>query len=125
MELHTFQQSLQDLTVAELDNIMAQILAIRKQKLPSVLSQNETILLQKINAGLPTHIQKRYDSLAKKRKQETLTTTEHEELLELTDYTEQHQAERLRHLIELASLRNQTLDDLMTNLQIKPVLYVA
>lgn len=125
MELHIFQQTLQGLTVAELDNVMAQILAIRKQKLPSVLSQSETILLQKINTGLPNHIQKRYDALAKKRRQETLNQSEHEELLALTDYLEQYQAERLKYLIELASLRNQTLDELIANLQIKPSVYVA
>jgi hypothetical protein len=93
--------------------------------MPTVLSQNETELLVKINAGLPTSIQKRYDFLIKKRQAENLNQTEQEELLELTAYAENHNVERLKHLLELANLRNQTLDEVITALEIKPRLYVA
>ncbi len=120
-----FYQSLQELSVVELDELMTKIIYLRRQKLPTVLSQSETEVLQKINAGLPPSIQKRYNFLLKKRKEETLHQTEYEELLELTAYTEHHNAQRLKHLLELAKLRNQTLDEVMTKLEIKPRLYVA
>lgn len=118
-------QSLQGLNVRELEELMTQILHLRRQKLPTVLSQNETELLKKINRGLPSSIQKRYNFLIKKRHEEALSPTEYDELLELTSYTENHDAQRLKHLLELARLRNQTLDEIITDLQIKPRLYVA
>ncbi|MCU0393408.1 MAG: hypothetical protein MUE81_20030 [Thermoflexibacter sp.] len=121
---HLFQ-SLHELSVMELDELMAQIVYLRRQKLPTVLSESETELLHKINKGLPSSIQKRYNFLINRRKAETLLPTEYEELLELTAYTENHNAQRLAYLLELAKLRNQTLDEIITALEIKPRLYVA
>jgi hypothetical protein len=118
-------QALPELSVIELEELMTQILRLRRQKLPTVLSQNETELLLKINTGLPSTIQKRYNFLVKKRQTETLNQTEYEELLELTAYTENHNTQRLKYLLELANLRNQTLDEIITVLEIKPRLYVA
>jgi hypothetical protein len=124
-QFHLIYQSLNSLSVVELDELMTQILYVRKQKLPNVLGQSETELLQKINKGLPSSIQKRYDFLVKKRKEETLNQVEFEELLELTSYTENFNAQRLSYLLELAKLRNQTLDSVLEELEIKPRLYVA
>lgn len=56
--LQHLYQSLHGLSVVELDELMTQIIYLRRQKLPTVLSQSETEILQKIYAGLPSSIQK-------------------------------------------------------------------
>jgi len=124
-QLNTIYQSLSALNILELDEVMQQIITIRRRKLPSVLTQSETELLRKINIGAPLVIQKRYNYLLKERKKETLTQEENGELLELTAYMENFSVKRLECLIELAKLRNLSLDELLDQLEIKPRVYVA
>ncbi len=123
-QFYSIYQSLSELSVIELDEMMNRIVSLRRQKLPTVLSQVETELLQKINAVLPPTIQKRYDFLLKKRRDETLNESEYQELLELTSYTENHTNQRLTYLLELAKVRNRTLDELVADLEMKPRFYV-
>jgi len=113
-------QSLSILNVNELDLLMQEILVLRRQKMPSVLTKSETELLRNINAGAPTVIQRKYNSLVKKRSDETLSDEEYSELLKLTSYMESLNVKRLANLIELANLRNVSLDELIEQLQIKP-----
>ncbi len=122
---HQISKSLPELSVTELEELMKQIINLRKQKLPTVLSQPETILLKKINTGITDSIQKRYNYLVKKRKEETLNNSELDELIELTAYTESHNVQRLGYILELANLRNKSLDEMVEELEIKPKLYVA
>lgn len=77
-------------------------------------------MLAKINQGLPVQEARRYQELMVKRRAETLTPEEHEELLRLTDAAEATQAERVRHLAELARIRGTTLDALMEGLGLQP-----
>jgi hypothetical protein len=121
---HVFQK-LNELNLHELDEVMQRIVGIRKKKLPNVLSQDETELLRKINHTAPIEIQKRYDILIKKRKNESLNDPEYQELLELTSYFENQNIRRLGYLIELAKIRNVSLDELIGQLEIKPRLYVV
>ncbi len=76
----------------------------------------ENILLQKIAQTLPTAIQQRYNDLHAKLQAETLTTAEHQELLNLTDTIKQFDADRLQHLLELAQLRQISLPKLLDSL---------
>ncbi len=124
-QLNNIYQSLSMLNVIELDQVMQEVLILRRKKLPSVLTQNETELLKKINSGAPTVIQKRYDFLVKKRKNAILNDEEYQELLELTAYMENLGVKRLEYLLELAKLRNVSLDEIVEQLQLKPRLYVA
>lgn len=124
-QLNNIYQSLSILNVIELDQVMQEVIILRRKKLPSVLTQNETELLKKINSGAPTVIQKRYDFLIKKRSNETLKDEEYQELLELTAYMENLGVKRLEYLLELAKLRNLSLDEIVEQLQLKPRLYVA
>jgi hypothetical protein len=73
----------------------------------------ENILLQKIAQTLPTAIQQRYNDLRAKLQAETLTTAEHQELLNLTDTIEQFDANRLQHLLELSQLHQISLPELL------------
>ncbi len=124
-QLNSIYQSLSILNVIELEQVMQEVLVLRRKKLPTVLTQHETELLRKINAGAPAVIQKHYNFLVKKRNNETLSDDEYQELLELTAYMENLGVKRLEYLLELAKLRNSTLDEIVEQLQLKPRLYVA
>jgi len=118
-------QSLSNLNLNELDLLMSRLIGLRRQKLPSVLTEMESTLLKKINKPIPAEIQKRYDLLIVKRDDHTLSDEEYSELLELTNYTEQHAVERLELLLELSKVRNVSLDDLLDELELKPLINVA
>jgi len=90
----------------------------------NVQAKQISLLLQKINQGLPTEVRKRYEELNDKLHEETITPEEHQVLLQLIDRLELADAERLRHLIELAGIRNVTVDALMSQLDIRRPAYV-
>lgn len=83
----------------------------------------EAGLLQKIDQGLSPEVQQRYDELTAKRRAETLTPEEHQELLALIDRIEQAGAKRVQALTELAQLRNVSVTTLMAQLGIRPPAY--
>ena len=82
--------------------------------------ENETHHLQKINRGLPAGVDRRFRELVAKRRADSLTASEHDELLELTGDVEKLQAERVKHLIDLARIRGTPLPELMDELGIDP-----
>ncbi len=115
-------QAVQQLNLAELEQFIQDIIAIKaKQKAPH-LSKDETDLFLKINQNIPQNIQQRYQILINKRKNETLTEQEYQELLQLTEQVENHQVERLASLTQLAQLRQLSLSNLITQLDIKPII---
>ena len=124
-QLDKIYQSLSILNVIELEQVMQEVINLRRKKLPTVLTQNETELLRMINTGAPSVIQKRYNFLVKKRNNQTLNDVEFQELLELTAYMENMGVKRLENLLELAKLKNLSLDEIVEQLQLKPRLYVA
>ena len=93
---------------------------ILAQRKVSSLPARESYLLQKIGEGLSDDVQNRYDELQKKLLAEQLLPNEYQELLNLIDIVENVDAERLKHLIELAQLRRLTLDELTHQLGIHP-----
>jgi hypothetical protein len=74
----------------------------------------------KINQQLPAKAQSRFDELVAKRRDEALTAEEHVELLRLIEPAEAGDATRVGALIELARLRELSVDQLMDQLGIKP-----
>jgi hypothetical protein len=106
---------------AELDRFVTKLFSIKARERAPVLSEREAELLQKIYHGIPTEMQERLNELIKKRQSYTITDDELQELIKLTNQVELFDAERLKHLIELAHLRNVPLDDLIRQLGIKPV----
>ena len=92
---------------------VAQVLAARKA--PS-LSQRESELYLKINAGYPTDLRKKYERLSAKKENKSITFKEQEELVSLTDQFELFDSERLQSLLELAQLRRIPLEKLLENL---------
>jgi hypothetical protein len=106
------------LGMTELEQFVDKAIAFQAQHRARSLPENETELLQKINHGLPLEVRKRHEELNAKLHEENITPEEHQELLELIDRIELADAERLRNLIELARIRNMSLDALMSQLDI-------
>jgi len=123
--LNNIYKSLSILNITELEQVMQEVINLRRKKLPTVLSQNESELLKKINIGVPDVIQKRYNFLVKKRKDEAINAEEYQELLELTAYMENLGVKRLEYLLELAKLRNLSVDEIVEQLQLNPRINVV
>jgi len=111
------------LSLPELEHFVLRVIALQAQRKSPSLPRNETELLLKINQGLPLDTQKRYDELVAKRKAETLTPDEHQELLRLIDQIEKSDAERVKYMVDLAHLRGTSLTALMEDLGIRPPAY--
>lgn len=105
----------------ELERFVAKLFALKAREETPNLSEAETRLLLKINQDIPSAARQRMNELIDKRQASLITQAELEELIQLTDQSEELGAERLKCLIELAALRNITLDELMRQLGIKPV----
>jgi hypothetical protein len=112
-------RAVEQLPAPELDAFVAQVVALRAQRAAPHLSQQETALLLQINAGMPPSEQARFDLLVAKREAEAIADDELQELVALTDQVEQHDAQRLAALLDLAQLRHTTAPLLMDTLGIK------
>ena len=90
---------------------------IARRKVPS-FSERESALLMKINKAIPSALQKRYEVLLSKNREETISPIEHQELLKVIDKIEIKNVERLEYLIELSHIRNVSLDEVMKQLHL-------
>jgi hypothetical protein len=88
------------------------------------LSKREGELLQKINLGLSQEEWQCYHDLVAKRRTETITPKELQQLISLSDQIELANARRIESLIELAQLRKMSLKTLMQTLGIESPGYV-
>jgi hypothetical protein len=102
-------KAVDQLSASELERFTSQVLALRARRQVPSLPQAEAELLLKINRGLPFQFQRRYDELIAKRRAESLTLDEVDELVGLTDEVENLQARRIEYLSELARLRRTSL----------------
>ncbi|MDW8234804.1 MAG: hypothetical protein RMJ54_18690 [Roseiflexaceae bacterium] len=116
-------RAVEQLPEPDLDSFVAQVVMMRAQRAAPHLSHDETALLVQINRPLPPALQQRFDALVAKRQAETLTPAEHQELIDLTDQIEQHDAARLAALVQLAQLRQTSLQQLMQSLGIQSPTY--
>jgi hypothetical protein len=82
------------------------------------LSPQEGFLLDKINEGLPANVWERFHLLVARRRDDTLSSEEHAELVELTNRIEVAHARRMESVWELAKLRNKTLSEMLDELKI-------
>jgi DNA-binding ferritin-like protein (Dps family) len=109
------------LETVELEKFAEQVNLLLATRKMNRLPEREAELLEAINQGLPEKTQTRYDELQLKLHHEAISTAEHQELLSLIDVVEQASVDRLQYLIELAQLRQVSLDSLMNQLGIKPL----
>jgi hypothetical protein len=113
-------KAVEQLPPQELEAFVTQVLRLRAQREAPSLPVSESELLLKINQGIPSGLQNRFNELIAKRQALTLTEAEHAELIQLSDQIEQLDAERIAPLAELARLRNQSLTEVMQDLGIQP-----
>lgn len=116
-------QGMARLQMQDLERFVDRAIALQAQRRAPSLSRRETELLQKINQGLPAQMRQRYEELNDKLHEETILPEEHEELLQLVEQVELADAERLQHLIELARIRNISVEELMSQLDIRRPAY--
>ena len=83
--------SMQDI-VSELES--ETVSKLQRENNTAVLSARESRLLKKINRTAPNLIQKQYDVLMEKKREENLSEIEYENLIELTSFMESLQTER-------------------------------
>jgi len=87
------------------------------------LTAAEANLLQEINRGLSAETWQHYNELKEKRRAEKLTAAEQAELIALSDRIEEMNVRRMASVIQLARLRQTSVDDLMDDLGIKSPTY--
>ncbi len=109
-------QATANLSSLELENFVSQAIILRTKRHASSVSHDETELLLKINQGLPSRLQKRFDELAEKLQMETMNAEEREDFLRLTNRIEKQDAQRIELLGKLAEIRQQSLDEVMRDL---------
>jgi hypothetical protein len=86
-------------------------------------TMSEAALLKQVNLGISATVWQRYNELRTKLQDETIISTEQQELTQITDQIEEANARRIEALVQLAHLRNTTLDALIDELGLRPPAY--
>ena len=105
-------KAVEQLSLSDLEQLMAQVIALQARRKSPGLPKDETALLLKINQGLPPHIQQRFNELVAKRQAETLS---HNQLLLEQDLAVRE--DRNRQLLEQMSEQVQALNNANRALQ--------
>ena len=101
-----------------LNTLRQRLTDARRPALPR-LAADEAELLRQINRGLPAETWQHYGRLKAKRRAEDLTAAEQAELIALSDRIEEMNVRRMESVIQLARLRQTSVDALMGDLGIK------
>ncbi len=120
ISINELLEGVQKLSAEDFDLFFKKIQKLRTEKEFTTLSDYERNLLERIKAGLPLPFKKRFFHLTGKRDEETLTSKEHEELLELTEKYEQYELDRLRLMVQLAESRGISLPELVKQFNLSP-----
>jgi hypothetical protein len=120
VEIEDILNGIAGLETKELEKFVQRVGNLIARRNAEHLPQRETELLMKINKAIPIALQKRYEQLLRKNSEETITPDEYKELRKTIDKIENKNAQRLEYLIELAHLRNLSLDALMNQLNLMP-----
>src|SRR6266496_214348 len=97
------------LSLPELEQVSDHVLALLAERKAAYLPAAESVLLARINQGLPSVLRERIACLRAKREDESITDAEYEELTRLTDRAEELHADRMAALVELAKCRGVSL----------------
>jgi hypothetical protein len=84
-------------------------------------SMTEKELVEEINRGFSEAFWERFRYLVRRRQAETMTAAEQQEAIRMSDRTEARDAERLQCLVELSTRHGQSVQELMTEMGIRPV----
>ena len=120
IDIESVMQGMGKLNNSELENILSRISIMLAQKKAPNLPKQEAKLLLEINQSLDEALLQRYSCLNQLMQENKLSEEEHQELMQLIDEVELADAKRLKAIVELASLRAITVDELMKQLNIHP-----
>lgn len=116
--------SLPQLEMEELELLADEVLQLRARRAAGHISQDESVLLSRISEGvIPLKLRRRLAELTERQREGTLTGGEEEEMSALIDEIETKNAQRVSCLVDLAQLRNVSLDELISSLEIAPLTY--
>ncbi|MBT9317306.1 hypothetical protein [Leptothoe spongobia] len=96
-----------------------------KKAIEAQLPKEQADLIQIINQSFSDIEWQRYHSLIGKRDSETLTPEEHEDLVTLSDQLEEANAERIQAVADLAKLRCMSVNALMPELDLQPIVHAC
>lgn len=109
-------QAAEQLSAPDLERFAMRILALQARRFAATLPREEAELLLKIAQPAPLDVQERFQSLAAKRRAETLSPQEREELRNLTEKFEQRDAERVKLIAKYGQYRQSTFASLLEQL---------
>lgn len=93
---------------------------LRNKSFKPQWTKKEVEIIKEINECiLPPEKQKRYDKLVEKRQAEKISQAELEELIALTDETEELNVKRLENLVRLALSSRKSVDEIIDELEIR------
>jgi hypothetical protein len=116
--------NLPQLNAQELAQLVQHAARLQAQRRAPSLSQVETDLLLNINQCVILPVtQQRCSELTRKQRTQGLGQKEQAELLALVDEIEALNARRMGYLVELAHIRQISVDELMRRLEIRPITY--
>lgn len=107
------------LDAAALDEFTERVIALRAKRYAATLRSSEAELLQKINQGVSPNLRHRFRELREKLLDDAISGQEYREYLSLADQIEGADADRIPYLARLAALRNVSIDELLTHLDIR------
>ncbi len=84
-------------------------------------SMTEKELVEEISRGFSEAFWERFRVLVRRRQAETMTPAEQQEAISMSDRTEARDVERLQCLLELSKRRGKSVQELMTEMGIRPV----
>ncbi len=111
------------LDTVELEKLTAEVISLQAHRNTASYSKQESELILKINQGLPTTTQQRFNQLQTKRQAEQLNAQEQQELIDITEQQEHIDAERIKLIAELGKLRGNSIDAVMQSLGIETPKY--
>jgi hypothetical protein len=110
-------QAASQLPPQELEDFIAEITAIYRQKQASARSPEEA-LVETIHRSLSPELQARWDELIRKWDEASLIPVEYDELLELTEQVEELNVQRITALSTLAQSRGLDLRSMVRELNL-------
>ncbi len=105
------------LATPELEDFFQKVAQVLAERKAPHLSKRESELLQKINAGYPDGMTKRYEYLLSQQKKQAISLAEQQELISIVDLFEIFDTKRVEFLLALAQLRNISLEELLKNMK--------
>jgi hypothetical protein len=115
-------QATRQLILQELREYSAQVVAIYQERQSEAVT-TEAPLLDVVHRSLPQPTQQRWDELLAKRDDASLSESEYEELLQLTDEVEALNVQRMTAVSQLAQARGVDLRTIMRQLNLPEPVY--